>query len=66
MEIGHKSTTPLPRSAIVGLVRFKADHKLKRGEKAQDPWAIGPRCCEIERAVPLNPPILDVKGTLGL
>eukprot|EP00931_Biecheleriopsis_adriatica_P060084 TRINITY_DN36069_c0_g1_i1.p1 TRINITY_DN36069_c0_g1~~TRINITY_DN36069_c0_g1_i1.p1 ORF type:complete len:242 (+),score=32.24 TRINITY_DN36069_c0_g1_i1:57-728(+) len=67
MDIFSKKTgAPLPRAAIVGLIRVKGDHKLKRGEKAENPWALGPICWEIDRAVPLDPPIENVNGKLSL
>ena len=55
-----------PRAAIVGLIRFGGMHRLARGEKKTDPWALGPLCWELDRVVPVNPPICDVDGALGL
>ena len=55
-----------PRAAIVGLIRFGGMHRLARGEKKTDPWALGPLCWELDRVVPVDPPICDVDGALGL
>lgn len=54
-----------PRGAIVGLVRIRGLHRLRPGERTADRWALGPLCWEIERAVPLDPPICGVDGCLG-
>mmetsp|Transcript_115828 Transcript_115828/g.327683 ORF Transcript_115828/g.327683 Transcript_115828/m.327683 type:complete len:218 (-) Transcript_115828:87-740(-) len=56
----------LPRAAIVGLIRVKGTHWLQRGEKRENPWALGPCCWDIDRVVPLDPPIHGVSGKLGL
>jgi len=55
-----------PRGAIVGLIRFGGMHRLARGEKRADPWALGPLCWELDRVLPLDPPICGVDGALGL
>ena len=62
----RKAPCPLPRGAIVGFIRVAGEHKLKRGEKTENPWALGPICWEIDRAVPLEPPIENVNGKLLL
>eukprot|EP00440_Ansanella_granifera_P047363 gb/GFBE01051295.1/.p1 GENE.gb/GFBE01051295.1/~~gb/GFBE01051295.1/.p1 ORF type:complete len:231 (+),score=27.99 gb/GFBE01051295.1/:1-693(+) len=63
MDLFQKTTgAPLPRSAIVGLIRIKGVRKLKRGERGENPWALGPMCWDIDRAVPLDKPIENVSG----
>jgi hypothetical protein len=54
-----------PTSAIVAFIRFSGQHKLARGEKRDNPWALGPWVWELDRVVPLDRPILNVKGNLG-
>jgi len=67
MDLSAKHTgAPLPSSAIVGLIRVKRSEKLRRGGKKENPWALGPICWEIDRAVKLDPPIENVSGSLGL
>eukprot|EP00928_Gymnodinium_smaydae_P058678 TRINITY_DN41864_c0_g1_i1.p1 TRINITY_DN41864_c0_g1~~TRINITY_DN41864_c0_g1_i1.p1 ORF type:complete len:241 (-),score=42.32 TRINITY_DN41864_c0_g1_i1:236-877(-) len=61
-----RTGAPLPSAAIVGLIRIKAVHKLRRGERSENPWALGPLCWEIDRAIPLKKPITQVAGKLGL
>uniref|UniRef100_A0A7S1WSV0 ASCH domain-containing protein n=1 Tax=Alexandrium catenella TaxID=2925 RepID=A0A7S1WSV0_ALECA len=55
-----------PRSSIVGLVRISGMHRLARGERRENPWALGPICWEIDRAIPIYPPITSVNGKLGI
>jgi len=62
----HRTGAPLPRAAIVGLIRVKQSRKLKPGEKKENPWALGPICWEIDRAITLDSPIENVNGSLGL
>lgn len=60
-----RSSALPPRSAIVGLIRFRGQHKLGRGEKTQNPWALGPYLWEIDRVFALERPITNVNGNLG-
>jgi hypothetical protein len=67
MDLSKKRTgAPLPSGAIVGLIRVKRSRKLKRSERTVNPWAVGPICWEIDRAVKLDPPIENVSGALSL
>eukprot|EP00929_Paragymnodinium_shiwhaense_P037502 TRINITY_DN19976_c0_g1_i2.p2 TRINITY_DN19976_c0_g1~~TRINITY_DN19976_c0_g1_i2.p2 ORF type:complete len:105 (-),score=20.78 TRINITY_DN19976_c0_g1_i2:116-430(-) len=67
MDLTSRHTgAALPNSAIVGLIRIKGVHKLKREEKKTNAWALGPLCWEIDRAIPLKKPVEGVCGKLGL
>lgn len=67
MDLSKSRTgAPLPNSAIVGLIRIRKSRKLERGERKMNPWALGPICWEIDRAVKLDPPIENVNGNLLL
>merc|ERR1711879_926573 len=55
----------LKAQAIVGIIRFAGMHRLATGEARENPWALGPFCWELDRAIPLQSPILDVVGSLG-
>mmetsp|Transcript_105378 Transcript_105378/g.183271 ORF Transcript_105378/g.183271 Transcript_105378/m.183271 type:complete len:218 (-) Transcript_105378:120-773(-) len=55
----------LPKGSIVGFMRVIRSRKLRRGEKSENPWALGPYCWEIDRAVPLASPITGIDGNLG-
>jgi len=65
---GDKSSDDmlLPRCAIVGLVRIRGVHRISREEKRSNPWALGPLGWELDRVVPVEPPIRNVTGFLGL
>merc|ERR1712176_529897 len=56
----------LKSQAIVGIVRFSGMHRLAPGERKENPWALGPFCWELDRAIPLQRPICNVDGWLGL
>eukprot|EP00404_Azadinium_spinosum_P023825 CAMPEP_0180605400 /NCGR_PEP_ID=MMETSP1037_2-20121125/26592_1 /TAXON_ID=632150 /ORGANISM="Azadinium spinosum, Strain 3D9" /LENGTH=201 /DNA_ID=CAMNT_0022624501 /DNA_START=45 /DNA_END=650 /DNA_ORIENTATION=+ len=56
----------LPYMALVGLIHVRGMHRMKRGERTANPWSLGPFCWEIDRAVPLDPPICGVPGKLLL
>merc|ERR1712107_283164 len=62
----RKSGACVPQRSIVGFIRIKGVHKLKRGERKSNPWALGPLCWEIDRAVPLEKPVEHVVGALQL
>lgn len=54
---------PYQLGAVIGLVRFTACVPL--AARPLDPWAVGPWCHVIDRAIMLPAPIRDVKGKLG-
>lgn len=54
-----------PSRSIIGMVRVRGEHRVTRREKASNPWALGPFAWEIDRVVPVEPPICDVSGALG-
>lgn len=56
----QQSYTP---GAIIGLVRFTACVPVEA--RPNDPWASGPWCHVIDRAITLPAPIVGVKGALG-
>lgn len=54
----------LPRAAILGMIRV--DRVVDLAEVSRDPWAVGPRCWVIGRALVLPEPLLQVPGALNL
>lgn len=54
----------MPRGSIVGLVRFRGSHRLRPGERSQNPWALGPHVWEISGVRPLKPIVRGVCGKL--
>merc|ERR1712232_169469 len=67
MNLSEKRTgAPLPYGSIVGFIRVARSRKMRRGEGKDNPWALGPICWEIDRAVALKKPIENVAGSLGL